>query len=247
MSRRPYETTLRWDRELARRCRSVYEVSEDFGLFEVDTVTDGAGTTLIFAGSKNVVDWTFNLRFGMGHAPDLGGWIHGGFADLWGRGATSVILHMRRAWTPGTPLTIAGHSLGGALATIVAAEFRRIHPGESIDLVTFGAPRVFSTPALRRLGARVAGRHYLLGVDPIPHLPSWRPWRRYASLPNRIWLRRPAGTRGRDGWPSLWQRLPILRDHAIGRYEDALDEMAGLLPMTADRVAPDPPSETVGL
>jgi predicted lipase len=38
--------------------------------------------------------------------------------------------------------SLAGHSLGGALAILAAYDLRRLLPAAHITLVTFGAPRV---------------------------------------------------------------------------------------------------------
>lgn len=59
-----------------------------------------------------------------------------------------------------------GHSLGGALATLCAADF----PG--VDLITFGAPRV-GTDSLRRRLARPV-RRYVHCCDLVPRVPPAR-------------------------------------------------------------------------
>lgn len=72
------------------------------------------------------------------------------------------------AWLRDTPgRTIAtGHSLGGALATLCAADF------PAVELVTFGAPRV-GTDTLR-LGPRQPVRRYVHCCDLVPRVPPAR-------------------------------------------------------------------------
>ena len=66
-----------------------------------------------------------------------------------------------------TGRTIAtGHSLGGALATLCAADF------PAVELVTFGAPRVGTDSLHRR--PRQPGRRYVHCCDLVPRVPPAR-------------------------------------------------------------------------
>ncbi len=65
---------------------------------------------------------------------------------------------------PAPPLVVTGHSLGAAMATLMAV----LHP--RADLVTFGAPRVGDRAFVDQLAAR-AVRRYVDCVDAIPRLP----------------------------------------------------------------------------
>lgn len=70
----------------------------------------------------------------------------------------------------GKPLFICGHSLGGALALIHAAEHRFDNP----QLYTYGMPRVFDRTAVAQLGDIVHYRHVNSNdlITAVPH-PKW--------------------------------------------------------------------------
>lgn len=139
-------------------------------------------------------------------------------------------------------LTFAGHSLGGALATLAAAKVLE-QGGEVSGLWTFGAPRV-------------GGLRFALGVEEWLGHRLYR-WRNNNDLPARVppawWGYRHAGEalyidrRGqlRPGlgfWASLWDRLagrvearawrPLrwktdgLDDHGIDEYCSVLEALA---------------------
>ncbi|MFV8780920.1 lipase family protein [Microbulbifer sp. SA54] len=68
-----------------------------------------------------------------------------------------------------------GHSLGGALATLVA-DYLKAKSGRTVKLYTFGSPRVglnfFADGADRRLGQNNIFRVYHR-TDPVPMVPTW--------------------------------------------------------------------------
>jgi len=68
------------------------------------------------------------------------------------------------------PITICGHSYGGALAVVLAAVFKLAQPERHVNVITYGMPR----PGDRRLAAKVAGiRQFHLSnvADPVTALP----------------------------------------------------------------------------
>ncbi|KAK1870039.1 hypothetical protein I4F81_012502 [Pyropia yezoensis] len=71
--------------------------------------------------------------------------VHFGFLRAWSSVREPVLAELAR-WThsfsPTWTLTCTGHSLGGALATLCAADVRALHPATPVSLVTFGQPRV---------------------------------------------------------------------------------------------------------
>lgn len=90
------------------------------------------------------------------------GWVHHGF---WA--TLDTIRSQVDAWLAArtvTHLTITGHSLGAAMATLLAGL------KENADLVTFGSPRVGNAAFAASLAARSA-RRYVDCTDLVPTLP----------------------------------------------------------------------------
>lgn len=120
---------------------------------------------LAFRGSERIdqhpKDWLTNFQFAQAQRESIVGRVHSGFSGTLAAAWDEVEAVLRRALAamaavdadePGLPLYIAGHSLGGALATLAAC---RLGPGglpargdqaaarlNLRDTYTFGAPRV---------------------------------------------------------------------------------------------------------
>jgi len=74
-----------------------------------------------------------------------------------------------------TEIRLVGHSYGGAIATLLAANMKRFQPGRTIELLTFGAPKVGDD----RLGAllvNVPSMAIANDGDPIPSLAPATAW-----------------------------------------------------------------------
>ena len=85
-------------------------------------------------------------------------------------------------WLGGTPhsrLVITGHSLGAAMATLLAA----LH--EQAELVTFGSPRVGNRAFVGQFGEARIVRRYVDCIDSVPGLPP--PWG-YTHLREMIYI-----------------------------------------------------------
>nr|WP_278987038.1 hypothetical protein [Plesiomonas shigelloides] len=79
-------------------------------------------------------------------------------------------INLMNGYISGKPLFICGHSLGGALALIHAAEHRANKP----QLYTYGMPRVFDRTAIAQLDEIVHYRHINNNdlITAVPH-PKW--------------------------------------------------------------------------
>ncbi|DBA99807.1 TPA: hypothetical protein ACH3X3_012346 [Trebouxia sp. C0006] len=103
---------------------------------------------------------------------------HGGMADMAQELYKQLECHIQQAKTAGQTICFGGHSLGGALATLVCCHALlqlRLDP-QQVQCVTFGSPPVLAhrdgkdgNAILQMLGLPSAGlRSYVLDSDPIP-------------------------------------------------------------------------------
>jgi len=93
---------------------------------------------VVVRGSDSVSDWVkVNANMGMEDAPSLAGRLHKGFK--WA--AFSLIPDLMPAINLDLPTTFIGHSMGGAVAQILAAIFVKNHY-EVTEVITFGQPKV---------------------------------------------------------------------------------------------------------
>lgn len=117
-----------------------------------------------FPGTDSVMNWVRDLDFVPGDFGSDIGPLHEGF----GKGALGLwtqlrpMLASKRVW-------FTGHSLGGALALIVAA-FAKEEQFVAEAVVTFGAPRA-GTVRLREWMTVLAVRQYRHRDDMVPEVP----------------------------------------------------------------------------
>ncbi len=140
------------------------------------------------------------------------GFVHAGF----GSGGEALYARVSRSVAGDTRLTtIVGHSLGGAMALIVAALFLARQPGVPVRCVVFGAPRVgFCNPWLGAVLRRGRGTAiWARRGDIVPGVPSLPPYNHPAR-------RRAIGTA--VAWPSPADIAAdadvIAANHSIARY-----------------------------
>ncbi|KXN74475.1 alpha/beta-hydrolase, partial [Conidiobolus coronatus NRRL 28638] len=102
-----------------------------------------------FKGTKNFKNWLSNLQFKLTDFPVADGegiQVHSGFneaADAIYPQVRLAVLNAIRKY-PGYQLVSTGHSLGGAMATLLAFKVAQegIIRWENIKIVTFGQPRI---------------------------------------------------------------------------------------------------------
>lgn len=135
---------------------------------------DGAGTVWIaFRGTQpdSLRDLATDARAWPREWPG-GGRVHAGFARAWlGRGSEGIAAQVA-AWLRDRPcrrILATGHSLGGALATLLAADDARA------ELVTFGSPRVGDRAFAARFEGR-AVRRYAECCDLVARVPPQPPY-----------------------------------------------------------------------
>jgi len=151
----------RWDESATERERLTRALGcAGFGALETftDAVTTAAGfgtvraadgtAVLAFRGTQpdNMVAVAHDLQANM--TPwKRGGRVHAGFASATNSLRTPITEWIRHAQTASEKLIVTGHSLGAAMATLVASE----HP---VDwLITLGSPRVGNRDFVQTLQA----------------------------------------------------------------------------------------------
>jgi len=92
-------------------------------------------------GSEKVVkDWQNNFKAKEVEHPDGFGQVHQGFLDCFNSVSKELIKYIKDN-KEGKKIIVTGHSLGGAIATLIATHIRH-HITDQVMLYTYGSPRV---------------------------------------------------------------------------------------------------------
>lgn len=124
-----------------------------------------------FRGSSSRENWMANFQFGKDDVEWCDGCsVHEGFLKAYREqpGVKEKVLELV-AQNPGYRVVTSGHSLGGALATILAVDLRA--SGVETEMYSFGAPRVGNTEFAEF--ASTSGKNFRVThrEDPVPRLP----------------------------------------------------------------------------
>jgi triacylglycerol lipase len=134
-------------------------------------IATGRGATMMtFAGTDPVAfaNWITNFNLGA-PARDIHRGFEGAIDAVWADVATALA-----QVADAQPLFIAGHSLGGALATIAAERLWREHRIRASGVYTFGAPRVGTqtfADSYNDSGLGDRSYRFVHGLDIVPTLP----------------------------------------------------------------------------
>jgi predicted lipase len=198
-------------------------------------LTEGTGITIVFRGSTSDFDWQTNLATRQERAEfereviqqqivadqkqvypyegesKTGALMHRGFVQAYFSVRDQVHDYIRS--NPISTVTITGHSLGGALATLCAIDVQyNFSQKVAVEVYTFGAPKVGNEGFQESFNRRVPNSYrFVVGMDMIPELPRW--WQGYRHVNTEFRM----GPRFSLNFIS--QRL---KDHAITRYIDLL-------------------------
>lgn len=151
------------------RCSSTYADATGYVAYDVTRKT----TVVAFRGSRSFRNFVADLEYNM-NSTDLchGCDAHGGFWQAWLESRTGILSAVQAAkeQNPNYKLVVTGHSFGGALATLCAAELRKM--GHDTALYTYGSPRV-GNKALADFVTNQPGGNFRITHtnDPVPHLP----------------------------------------------------------------------------
>ncbi|KAF2130378.1 alpha/beta-hydrolase [Dothidotthia symphoricarpi CBS 119687] len=145
--------------------------SDVTGFVAVDTTNKLI--VLSFRGSRSVRNWLTNLAFAVIPTTICADCKAAkGFWISWLEAQTTVLaaITAARVQHPTYRIVATGHSLGGALASVAAGAMRS--QGLTVDLYTYGAPKVGLDSFSKYLGQTDRGRTYRVTHkgDPVPKL-----------------------------------------------------------------------------
>jgi predicted lipase len=123
-----------------------------------------SGLVVAFPGSDNLECWLHDFDADLVNVPGIGD-VHDGFWKAWKAISVDVL-----AAIAGRPVTLVGHSLGGAIALLAAAD---MSASGNFPTAVYGfePPRVCRGLGVRALLANVPVRLYKNGNDIVPDLP----------------------------------------------------------------------------
>lgn len=165
---------------------------------------------IVFRGSQpeiSEIDRRINLqvaRVQIEHLREYGKLrAHYGFLSKY-TAVREELLHRAAATHPELPITVVGHSQGGAMASLTFFELALLYPDRDVRAVTFGMPRIYNRAAAE-LQQDFDNRHTRVvnGRDVIARLP-FRSWG-YYHVGTKLWI-------GRKGFP--W--IASFADHYPG-------------------------------
>jgi len=141
----------------------------------------GVTVQVAFRGSRNIANWITNLTASLVPTQVGGqqGRVHKGFQDAYLMVRDELHAKVLNCLTEGKikqghpPLIlVSGHSLGAALATLVAYDFACIFK-EEVRAITWGGPRVGDSHFVASYQAAVrATARFVMKADVVPRLPS---------------------------------------------------------------------------
>jgi triacylglycerol lipase len=192
----------------------------------------GDHSVLVFRGTERAIEWAKDAE-GVQVAHPIAGKVHAGFWNIYdsarlvmASGVEQPLIAATLEGVRGSALTIAGHSLGGPLATYAAYDVASMHP-EQVAARLFASPRpgdlVFSDAASIAIKDHVG---YVYEPDAVPKVPFGF---NYAPLTNLIEIPKSPRVRGggsdlganHHAWIYAWLIDPSTAEAAlIGAPED---------------------------
>ena len=139
--------------------------------------SDEHNLVVALRGTDQVIDWVTNLSVAQVKA--FGGRAHCGFSETLDAVWPEILTRVEGLLDKGQTIWVTGHSLGGALATLVAARLTA-EGFEPHITCTFGAPRCFDPKAASSYLPRLY--RFVNKGDLVPTTPPafTLPWYRYA-------------------------------------------------------------------
>ncbi|KAF2440756.1 alpha/beta-hydrolase [Karstenula rhodostoma CBS 690.94] len=175
-----------------------------------------------FRGSASVQNWITNLEFGaVPTSLCTGCTVHRGFWQSWldSRPAVTAAVNQLSISNPTYKIVTTGHSLGGAIATLAAADLRAA--GYQVALYTFGAPRVSNSKLANHITAQPGGNYRVTHWnDPVPNIPPIL--FDFAHVSPEYYINRPNALAVRASDFRIYEGVTNLRGNAAWLVTDVL-------------------------
>ena len=131
-------------------------------------------TVLAFRGSESVRNYITDADFPLVPTDICSGCTADqGFYNSWQEAKSGIMAALKTAAAanPSYKVVVVGHSLGGAIAVIAAAEMR--NQGTTTDLYTYGQPRIGGSTISNYITNQNKGGNFRVthSDDPVPRLP----------------------------------------------------------------------------
>ncbi|KAI9860576.1 MAG: hypothetical protein M1813_006000 [Trichoglossum hirsutum] len=160
--------------------------SVDVGGFVAVDKTNGI-MVVSFRGTSNNEDLIDDAKIIQKPWKCDGCWAHQAFAQFWDAASVTVetAISAYQADFPYYPIVVTGHSLGGAIATLAAAELRSRFPSATVYLYNYGSPEV-GNQALADFVTSQGGNFRVTHFDdPVPRVPGTS---LYAHITPEYWI-----------------------------------------------------------
>lgn len=148
--------------------------------------------------------------------------VHGGFFRQY-RAVLGAVEEYIARHPERQRMVFTGHSLGAAVAILCACRVKADDGAVPVRCVVFGSPRVGNAAFVRRAEAILSVERFVVGNDPVAHLPSRLRWKHVGGLTRYVGGKRVAVRQG-DGIANAL-RLPNpfgVPDHSVAEYIDCL-------------------------
>ena len=138
---------------------------------------------ICFRGSNDLQDWISNVRYCQRKAEKGAGKVHTGFVASLNHVYRDVLKYVEKNYD-GNGITCMGHSLGGALATLMASRLaNRNKSYVPIEIYTFGSPRVGNKKFVKALDKKDVTHHrFVNNNDCVPKLPWFQVYHHHGDL-----------------------------------------------------------------